>query len=60
MTEGKAMRQRISNNHIVFNGLFIDVVKAQKVTTSGTREQIERKIARRMKNNRRQAQQAAA
>jgi len=54
------MRPRIVAVHEVNNGLFTSCIFAKKVTTSGTREQIERKINKRMKINRRIAQMGVA
>ena len=54
------MRPRIIAEHEVNDGLFTSRIFAKKVTTSGTLEQIERKISKRMNMNRRIAQMGMA
>jgi hypothetical protein len=54
------MRPRIVAVHEVNNGLFTSRVLAKKVTTSGSRESIERAFRRRMKINRQAVQMAMA
>lgn len=52
------MRPRIVAVHEVNNGLFTYHVLAKKVTTSGSRESIERAFRRRMNINRQAAHMA--
>lgn len=54
------MRPRIIAVHEVNNGLFTSHILAKKVTTSGSRESIERAFRRRMKMNRQLAQMPSA
>ena len=54
------MRPRIVAVHEVNNGLFTSHVLAKKVTTSGSRESIERAFRRRMKINRQIVQMGVA
>ena len=54
------MKPRINYVHKVNDGLFTDYVKAVKVTTSGSLDQIERKFRQRASRNRRLAEAAQA
>jgi len=54
------MRPRIIETREVNNGLFTSLVTCQKVTTSGSREHIERYIRKRANQTRRMAQIAVA